>query len=72
MKRYAGLVDSLLDNPKLVGFCYTQLYDIEQEVNGLYTYERKPKFDAEKIRRINSRQAAYETSAEALEDGQRD
>ena len=72
MERYAGLVDSLLDNPKLVGFCYTQLYDIEQEVNGLYTYERKPKFDAEKIRRINSRQAAYETSAEVPVGGQRD
>ena len=48
----------LLDNPKMFGFCYTQLYDVEQEMNGLYTYGRKPKFDMEIIRRINSRKAA--------------
>ena len=29
------------------GFCYTQLYDIEQEQNGLYTYSREPKFSEE-------------------------
>ena len=28
-----------------MGFCYTQLYDVEQEVNGLYTYDREDKFD---------------------------
>lgn len=32
------------------GFCYTQLTDVEQEQNGLYTYGRKPKFSIEKIR----------------------
>ena len=40
--------------------CYTQLYDIEQEVNGLYTYERQPKFDPRLIREINSQTAAIE------------
>ena len=45
---------------KMFGFCYTQLYDVEQEMNGLYTYGRKPKFDMEIIRRINSRKAAVE------------
>ena len=28
----------------LAGFCYTQLTDIEQETNGLLTYDRKPKY----------------------------
>ena len=41
LNRYKGLADALLDNPKIMGLCYTQLYDIEQEVNGLYTYDRK-------------------------------
>ena len=50
----------LLDNPKMFGFGYTQLYDVEQEMNGLYTYGRKPKFDMEIIRKINSRKAAIE------------
>jgi len=59
-ERYGGLVGALLDNPRMVGFCYTQLYDIEQEVNGLYTYDRRPKFDPAEIRRITSRRAAYE------------
>lgn len=58
--RYKGLTDVLLDNPNIMGFCYTQLYDIEQEVNGLYTYERKPKVDIGRIREINTREAAIE------------
>ncbi len=29
-------------------------------MNGLYTYSRKPKFDMEIIRKINSRKAAIE------------
>lgn len=60
IERYEGLTNALLDHPMMFGFCYTQLYDVEQEVNGLYTYDRKAKFDPEVIRRINSRQAAIE------------
>lgn len=43
-ERYCGLTDALISNKKMLGFCYTQLYDIEQEQNGLYTYEREKKF----------------------------
>ncbi|MCM1134986.1 MAG: beta-galactosidase [Clostridium sp.] len=60
LQRYKGLTDALLNNPHMFGFCYTQLYDVEQETNGLYTYGRKPKFDMEVIRKINSRRAAIE------------
>jgi len=58
--RYKGTIDAMLDNPNLFGFCYTQLTDIEQERNGLYFYDRKPKFDPRKLHEITSRQAAYE------------
>ncbi len=58
--RYQGLTDALLDNRYMFGYCYTQLTDIEQEQNGMYSYDRKPKFDVERIRRIQSRTAAYE------------
>ncbi len=34
------------------GFCYTQLTDVQQEVNGLLNDEHKFKFDAEKLRKI--------------------
>ncbi len=58
--RYKGLTDALLDNPSIMGFCYTQLYDVEQEINGLYTYERQPKFDMSIFKAINTRKAAIE------------
>ena len=60
IKRYEGLTNVLLDNPYIMGFCYTQLYDVEQETNGLYDYDRNPKFDTEIIRKINTRMAEIE------------
>jgi hypothetical protein len=59
-QRYKGLVDAQLDNPDLFGFCYTQLTDVEQEKNGLYYYDRRPKFDVKRMHAITSRAAAYE------------
>lgn len=59
-ERYEGLTTAILDNPCISGFCYTQLYDVEQEKNGLYTYGREPKFDMGKIKMINERKAAIE------------
>ncbi len=58
--RYKGLTDALLDNPCLFGFCYTQLTDVEQEQNGVFTYDRKEKFDSEFFYNVNSRKAAIE------------
>ena len=60
LRRFRGLVDALLDNPAICAFCYTQLTDVEQEVNGLYTYDRQVKFPPEQIRAIVSREAAIE------------
>ena len=51
-KQITDLTRVILDTPKLVGYCYTQLTDVEQEQNGIYNYDRTPKFDAETIRRI--------------------
>ena len=58
--RYKGLTEAMLNNEEIFGFCYTQLYDIEQEVNGLYTYERNEKFDINIIKEINQQKAAIE------------
>jgi hypothetical protein len=60
MERYEGLVTLMLSTPKICAFCYTQYTDVEQEVNGLYTYDRKPKFDLAELRRINTKPAAIE------------
>lgn len=59
-ERLEGLTRAILDNPYIFGFCYTQLTNIEQEQNGIYTYERKPKFDLERIKAIFSAESAYE------------
>ena len=60
LQRYTDYTNVLLDNPDIMGFCYTQLYDIEQEKNGLYTYTRAPKLNMEKIRTVNERKTAIE------------
>lgn len=58
--RYRALTEALLNNDKVLGFCYTQLYDVEQELNGLMTYNRRFKFPPEIFREINSKKAAIE------------
>jgi len=58
--RFKGLTDALLDNHKMFALCYTQLTDVEQEQNGLYTYDRKPKFDPDWVKSVVARKAAIE------------
>jgi len=60
LARYRALTETLLSHPKVSGFAYTQLYDVEQEVNGLHTYDRRPKFDPAAIREINTQPGATE------------
>lgn len=47
VERFTSYNNALLSNPRICGLCYTQLYDVEQESNGLYYYDRTPKFDEE-------------------------
>ena len=54
LERMRGLYQAVAKIGKIAGICYTQLYDVEQEVNGLMTYDRRPKFDVQRIREINS------------------
>ncbi len=56
VKRYAALTELIFSYKKLSGFCYTQLYDVEQEQNGFYDYHRNDKLtQAQKqaIKKIN-------------------
>ena len=46
------LTDVVLKTKHIQGFCYTQLTDIEQETNGVYLYDRKNKFNVNKLRKI--------------------
>ncbi len=58
--RFAGLAAAALDSRYLFGLCYTQLTNVEQEQNGVYMYDRSPKFDVAPLREALQRKAAYE------------
>ena len=51
-ERIEKLINEIQSSGIISGFCYTQFSDIEQEKNGIYTYDRQPKFDMERIRSI--------------------
>jgi beta-galactosidase/beta-glucuronidase len=53
LERLKGLYLGIAKVPGFVGICYTQLTDVEQEINGLLTYDRKPKFPVAAVREIN-------------------
>ncbi|SEJ22113.1 beta-glucuronidase [Arthrobacter sp. yr096] len=48
--RFDGLCGVLLENPDMFGYCYTQLTDVFQEKNGIFTFDRTSKFDLARIR----------------------
>ncbi|HET7627616.1 MAG TPA: glycoside hydrolase family 2 TIM barrel-domain containing protein [Bacillales bacterium] len=53
VEAYRAQTEVLRKSPVVQGFCYTQLTDVEQEINGLLTYDRQPKCDLAKIKEIN-------------------
>lgn len=60
--RFEGLCNVLLDHPDHFGYCYTQLTDVFQEMNGIYGFDRSEKFDLERLQKIQTRKAAIEKS----------
>lgn len=64
VQNYECTAKLLLGCAQLSGFCYTQLYDVEQEQNGLLTYARRQKFSPEGVRRI----AEANRAAAAIEE----
>lgn len=53
LARLRDIYEGIARLPVIVGICYTQLTDVEQEINGLLTYDRKMKFDAKAVKQIN-------------------
>ena len=53
LEKYRDLMRGIAGLNFLAGFCYTQLTDVEQEINGLLTYDRKLKVPAEEIAGIH-------------------
>ncbi len=51
--RFRSVTDAIRAIPYCRGYCYTQLTDVMQEVNGLLTPDRKPKVDPERFAALN-------------------
>jgi len=53
LERFGGLTRAIKAVEGICGYCYTQVTDVQQEVNGLLTEDRQPKVPPDKIRAIN-------------------
>lgn len=52
LKRLDDIVAGVRANPNIYGYCYTQLTDVMQEINGVMTYDRKLKASPEELHKI--------------------
>ena len=59
-ERFEKLCAVLLDDANMFGYCYTQLTDVFQEQNGIYSFDRSEKFDLTRIKKAQVRAAAIE------------
>ncbi|MDR9745722.1 glycoside hydrolase family 2 TIM barrel-domain containing protein [Paenibacillus taichungensis] len=53
IERFRSITEAIKAIPYISGYCYTQVTDVQQEINGLLTEDRKPKVPLEVIRKIN-------------------
>lgn len=55
LERFDGLVTAIKELPYVCGYCYTELTDVQQEINGLMDIDRNFKIEPEIIKEINER-----------------
>ncbi len=53
LARYDSLTSAMKSIDYCVGYCYTQITDVQQEINGLLDMDRNFKLDPEEIAKIN-------------------
>lgn len=59
LRRFDEITTAVKEVPYACGYCYTQVTDVQQEINGLMDMRRNFKVDPEKIREINERKVGY-------------
>ena len=52
-ERFQAVTDAIRAIPYCQGYCYTQLTDVMQEINGVLTPDRRPKMDVARFAAIN-------------------
>ncbi len=55
VKRFESIVCAIKQIPYISGYCYTQITDVQQEINGLLRGDRTYKVDSKIIKEINLR-----------------
>jgi hypothetical protein len=53
LERFKSITQAIKDTDYICGYCYTQVTDVQQEVNGLLTEDRQPKVPLDRIKEIN-------------------
>ena len=59
IRRFDEITTAVKELPYCCGFCYTQVSDVQQEINGLMDMERNFKVDPKLIKEINERKVGY-------------
>lgn len=54
IERFTKLTKAIKNIPYIIGYCYTQITDVQQEINGLMDAERNYKIEPSIIRNINN------------------
>lgn len=57
--RFDRITTAVKEIPYVCGFCYTQVSDVQQEINGLMDSDRNFKIDPKIIKEINERKIGY-------------
>ena len=58
IQRFDGITTAVKELPYVCGYCYTQVTDVQQEINGLMDIDRNFKVDPEIIKEINTRKVS--------------
>ncbi|GHU80059.1 hypothetical protein FACS189462_5820 [Spirochaetia bacterium] len=58
IKRFESITMAIKKIADICGYCYTQVSDVQQEINGLMDMDRNFKIKPEIIREINERKAS--------------
>ena len=59
IRRFDDITTAVKKIPYCCGFCYTQVSDVQQEINGMMDIDRNFKVEPEVIKEINERQIGY-------------
>ena len=59
IKRFDKITTAVKEIPYVCGYCYTQVADVQQEINGLMDIDRNFKVNVDTIKEINERQIGY-------------